>query len=451
MVVEDESVIAKDLEGSLRRLGYDVPVMVRSGETALELVESVHPDLVLMDVRLHGELDGVETAREIQFRHELPVVYLTAYADDTTLSRSLATNPAGFLVKPFQERELHAAIETALHKHQLEQDLRHSEEHYRTLGEAIPQLVWRAGDDGRMEYLNQQWLDYTGMNESECLGDGWQRAVHPADLPDLIQRWRETREGGIEFEIECRLRRGLDQSYRWHLMRAQMLRNMKGNPRWFGTFTYIGLEMEGKEALRKNEAQMRALIEAAPYPTLTLDREGEIMEVNPAVEKAFGWPEIKLTGRSIFDTLLTPEWREQFRRLIADLVNATEPQVPTRQAEFTLQRANGTQTAAEIILARIQSFGPTMFAAYLRELKKPQADGGKREGSTNKTGLDQTLSRDKTLLSFMKMCAACKRVVAEDGQWQSVDLFLKEIAGVRVSHGVCPDCAAKLYPKPPAP
>jgi CheY-like chemotaxis protein len=117
LVVEDESLVAKDLQIILRHLGYHVPVVVFSGEQAIRRVEEARPDLVLMDIRLKGALDGVEAAARIRSRCDVPVVYLTANADEATLERAKVTEPFGYILKPFEEHLLQSTIEMALQKH----------------------------------------------------------------------------------------------------------------------------------------------------------------------------------------------------------------------------------------------------------------------------------------------------------------------------------------------
>src|SRR5205823_4834525 len=128
LVVEDEAVVSMDIVASLARLGYEAVGTAATGERAVELAESARPDLVLMDIHLAGEMDGVEAARRIRASTHAPVVYLTAYSDDETLRRAKLTEPFGYAVKPFEERELHILIEIALRKHALEERLRRAEE-----------------------------------------------------------------------------------------------------------------------------------------------------------------------------------------------------------------------------------------------------------------------------------------------------------------------------------
>jgi len=118
LIVEDESIIAEDISDSLISLGYRITGMVYSGEEAIEAAARCRPDLVLMDVNLQGEIDGITAAAEIRARFQIPVVYLTAYADENTLRRVNATKPFGYIVKPFEEKNLHTTIQLALHRHE---------------------------------------------------------------------------------------------------------------------------------------------------------------------------------------------------------------------------------------------------------------------------------------------------------------------------------------------
>lgn len=122
MVVEDEGIVARDIQNSLKRLGYTVPVLVSSGDEAIQRAEEIELDIVLMDIRLKGDMDGIEAAELIHARFDIPVVYLTAYTDKTTLERAKITAPFGYILKPFEERELHTTIEIALYKHMMEKE-----------------------------------------------------------------------------------------------------------------------------------------------------------------------------------------------------------------------------------------------------------------------------------------------------------------------------------------
>jgi signal transduction histidine kinase len=124
MIVEDESITAMELEGRLEYWGYTVLPISSSGKKAIEIATTMAPDLILMDINLKGKMDGVETMEHIKEHLDVPVIYLTAYSDEATLQRAKITEPYGYILKPFEERELYILIEVALYKNQMEQKLK---------------------------------------------------------------------------------------------------------------------------------------------------------------------------------------------------------------------------------------------------------------------------------------------------------------------------------------
>ncbi len=123
LVVEDESIVSKDIQHSLKKLGYNVVGAAATGEKALELAREEQPDIVLMDIMLKGDMNGVEVAEIVRRELNIPVIFLTAYADEATLSKAKITEPYGYIIKPFKEIDLHTSIEMAIYKHQKEREL----------------------------------------------------------------------------------------------------------------------------------------------------------------------------------------------------------------------------------------------------------------------------------------------------------------------------------------
>jgi len=123
-IVEDEAIVANDIKETLISLGYSAAGIAKSGELALEKIRNTRPDLVLMDIHLAGEMDGIDTAAKVHALYDIPVIYLTAYADKILLDRAKITEPYGYVVKPYDERELHSVIEMALYKHRVEREIR---------------------------------------------------------------------------------------------------------------------------------------------------------------------------------------------------------------------------------------------------------------------------------------------------------------------------------------
>jgi DNA-binding LytR/AlgR family response regulator len=124
LIVEDESIVAKDIQHSLKKLGYIVVGICSTGEDAVKVTEEVKPDLILMDIMLKGDMSGIDAATHIREKYNIPVIYLTAYADESTLSKAKVSEPYGYIIKPFKEIDLHTSIEMAIYKHGKETNVR---------------------------------------------------------------------------------------------------------------------------------------------------------------------------------------------------------------------------------------------------------------------------------------------------------------------------------------
>jgi PAS domain S-box-containing protein len=181
MIVEDKKIVAMDIENSLNALGYRVCASVTSGEEAVKKAEETHPDLILMDIMLSGEMDGIEAAGEIRSRMDVPVIYLTAYADDNTLRQATITEPYGYLIKPFEEKELGTSIKIALYKHNMEHKLREDEQWLTTTLNSIGDAVIATDEDGFIRLINPVAEVLTGWKENSGKGEALEAVVRIMD------------------------------------------------------------------------------------------------------------------------------------------------------------------------------------------------------------------------------------------------------------------------------
>lgn len=154
LIVEDERLIALDIQKTLERQGYQVVAIVSRGDHAVHVAGETHPDVVLMDIRLKGDMDGIQAAREIRQRFDTPVVYLTAHTDENTLQRAVETGAFGYLLKPFEERELYSTIEVVCFKHRLERQLRENQQWLATTLESIGDAIIATDEHGRVRLTN---------------------------------------------------------------------------------------------------------------------------------------------------------------------------------------------------------------------------------------------------------------------------------------------------------
>ena len=168
LVVEDDRIIAESIRSTLESLGYGVPAIVSSGEEAVAQAEKYLPDLVLMDIMLEGEMDGVEASSQIHSRFDIPVIFLTAYSDKKLLDRAKLTTPFGYIIKPFEDRELHSLIEIALYKHEIEKKLKESEKWLSTTLASIGDAVIATDIKGNVTFLNPVAEELTGWKKKEA-------------------------------------------------------------------------------------------------------------------------------------------------------------------------------------------------------------------------------------------------------------------------------------------
>ena len=170
LVVEDDKIIARGIEKRLKGLGYAVAGLVGTGEEAVRRTAEVAPDLILMDINLGGGIDGIEAASRIRSRADVPVVFLTAHSDDATLQRAKLTEPHGYVLKPYEDKDLQAAIEIGLYKHKMDRRLRENEQWLAATLGSIGDGVIATDEEGRVRFLNPLAEKLTGWTHAAATG-----------------------------------------------------------------------------------------------------------------------------------------------------------------------------------------------------------------------------------------------------------------------------------------
>ena len=223
LVVEDERITAEYIKSGLECAGYNVPALVSSGEDAIEKAGKLKPDLVLMDIKLKGKMDGIEAAEQIKYLYNIPVIYLTAYSDEYTVQRAKITEPSGYIIKeetgllrkPFEESELHTAIEITLHRHKMEKD------HDILLSEMVKNIndaVIATNADGRIKLMNSLAESLTGWELNDAMDKELKEVFTPLkslkkSLNDLYIKHESltdnvllTSKHGEELSVKCSLK-----------------------------------------------------------------------------------------------------------------------------------------------------------------------------------------------------------------------------------------------------
>jgi PAS domain S-box-containing protein len=181
LVIEDEVIVARTIASQLNQLGYIVTGTASSGQVAINKASETQPEIVLMDVVLKGDMDGITAAKYIRENLNIPVIYLTAYGDNNTLERAKVTQPFGYIVKPFTIKDLQIAIEIALLKHQLECDLRENRDQLATLLNSMSDAVIATDERGIVTFMNPASEVLTGWDREEGLGSEVSKIFHLVD------------------------------------------------------------------------------------------------------------------------------------------------------------------------------------------------------------------------------------------------------------------------------
>lgn len=305
-IVEDESIVAADLAQVLTGLGYEVAGTAVSGPQALTAINSHPPDLVLMDIVLQGPMDGIETATHIRARHDVPIVYLTAYSDPEIISRAKDAEPYGYLIKPLAERELHATIELALAKSRVENRLRASESRFRELADFLPQPIFEADADGKITFANRRALE-----QFQLTGDDVARGINlldftvPEEREAARERYRERLAGAPPVGRVWRLRRKDGSVFPAEINTSPILDNQR--PVGLRGFVLDLTDRQKAEAvLRASEERYRTLAETSQDFIYTIGRDGTILYVNRYGAEQFRVAPEALIGRRPAD-LFPPE------------------------------------------------------------------------------------------------------------------------------------------------
>ena len=219
LVVEDEGIVARSIKSRLELLGYEVPAVVTRGEEVLEVVQKVHPDLVLLDIRLQGKMDGVEVAQQLRAKYDCPLVYLTAYCDDETLDRAKHTQPEGFIVKPFSHADLKATIEMALYKQMMEKEKKLNTDAVMETIVQIKDAIILTDAQGLVLLMNPVAEALTGWSEADAKGKLLEEMLFFVDkenreqITTPIQNCVETRQIFSSLpDVILKTKRGVDKA-----------------------------------------------------------------------------------------------------------------------------------------------------------------------------------------------------------------------------------------------
>ncbi len=316
LIVEDEAIIAMEIESQLQSLGYEVTSIVDTGEKVIEKAESDKPDLILMDIRIKGEMDGIEAAEEIRNRFGIPVIFSTAYLDEERIERAKITMPFGYVLKPIQERDLKVTIEMALYVSKVDIERRKAEE---ALKESEARLIYSQ----EIVHLGS-WVWDLSTNKREWSSEFFRilgyvpqavepsietfiKHIHPDDK-EYVEKIVEQIEEGKQLSVpmEHRIIR-LDGTERYIAGNIKSQLGIDGKPtKMTGSMFDITERKQAEEALRQSEEKYKGVVETLPALICTFSpKNGEILFVNNAYCEYFNKLRANLIGTTFLD--LIPE------------------------------------------------------------------------------------------------------------------------------------------------
>jgi len=269
LIVEDEAITAMNIRNTLENIGFEVVSTASRGKEAIQKAEELNPDLILMDIVLKDEMDGIEAADIIQTLFNIPVIYLTAYSDDATYERAKLTRPYGFLTKPMNQELVKVTIDTAIYKHNLDKELEESEERYRLILENASSGVFFTDSDNKIKYLNQNFAEILGYTFHEMLNTDINQFID-MHSQKFLKDWRKGNSRVNEFKL---IRN--DGSTFWTLISASPV--IKGENEYMGTIGVI-TDINARKAVEK------ALVQQGQKSEIILFKMIEM--INGLVKKA---------------------------------------------------------------------------------------------------------------------------------------------------------------------
>ncbi|HSI23115.1 MAG TPA: EAL domain-containing protein [Methylophilaceae bacterium] len=370
LIVEDESIVAMDLAYQLEEMNYQVCAIADNGQDALALIEQHHPTLVLMDIIIKGDMDGIETTRHISHRFHTPVIFLTAYSDTHTVERAAQTAPYGYLTKPFQANELRAAIEVALYKSGLETRLRESERWFATALRCVADGVIATDKQGLVQFLNPAAEEALGWKLADAKGRSVEDLLllrNPRtgerEMNPISRALQSDGVVGIEFGTMLSARNGqqrpIDDS-------AAPIRDADGQI--LGAvmaFRDVSERLAIEQSLRRSEEHFRKAFDFAPVGMALIGLDGAFLQLNAALCRLLGYDQAELSTMYQSDLTHSSDLHVEKRQL-ADLLSGG---LSTVQFEKRYLPKNGNDLWTLVSVSLLtQGSAPTCYLYQIHDL-----------------------------------------------------------------------------------
>jgi PAS domain S-box-containing protein len=450
MLVEDEAVTAMDLKSNLIELGYDVPAVVASGEDAIRTASIVRPDLILMDITLAGSMDGIQAADEIRKAHAIPIVFLTAHADVETIGRAKTAEPFGCLPKPCSMDALMSTIEIALYKGEADAQRRKDEARLKwvmdeqkiildNIGVGVLFAIYR-----KIVWANKSITRMIGYPFGEVVGTDTAMFY-----PDKKSYEKVGKEGyaaitrGEVYTGESPMKKK-DGSFIWCHLVGQAVNPAAPEEGSIWILEDVTQRRELEESLKKSEEKYRTVADFTHDWEFWIGPDERILYISPSCEKITGHPAAAFErDTTLLRRLVHPEDSAAYDKHRHQVT----VQERAEEVEFRIIRPDGS----------IRWIAHVCQSVYDDQGRFNGTRGSNRDITLRKIAeqererliieLQEALAKVKTLSGMLPICASCKKIRDDKGYWKQIEAYISDHSEAEFSHGICPDCAEKIYGK----
>jgi len=375
LVVEDEMIIARTLQAQLTELGYEPVGHATDGAQAIAQALALRPDVVLMDVKLRGALDGITAALKILEQANIPSIFLTAYSSPDLLARAKQAAPLGYILKPFSKLDLSTTIEIGLHQWQNEKRFRSSEAALRE----ISQGVIITDPEQNIQFVNRAFIKITGYSEADILGRNCKFLQGPDSDPKTVREIGIALAKHEDFAGEILNYRKNGTAFWNDLIISHQHNQQGGVSQIIGVTRDITERKQTSDRLLESEIRTRSIVAAAIDAVVAMDSQDQVTEWNHEAEKIFGWNKSEVMGRPVGELIIPQQHRAAHGGRLDHYLASRPLTDETGRTEINLVTRSGREFTAEVAITSFKIGQEVCSSAFLRDLtEKKNAEASRR-------------------------------------------------------------------------
>jgi PAS domain S-box-containing protein len=447
LVTSRRTAISREISGYLSRAGHEVMVTPCTGKDAARKARRYRPDLIILDVAPSGRIGGTGVYRDIGVRLDIPIILMGVRAGENRIGRAKATGSAGRLFAPDRPARIASAVKAAIDARSVEDRPAGPDDLYRTIVENATESITII-QDGRIVYVNPRTLEMGGYTRDEMMSRPFFDFFVPEDRDAAVMEYKERLSAGTRTQPTVLRTVAKDGRIGWVEVRS-VPTTWEGRPAVLSSAVDVTEKREAEEALLRQEKRHRAITENMRDTVWVLDMDFKTTFVSPSVERARGYSFEELKTHPV-EKHVTPEsLNAAVRAVLSALSGETKGSEKMNLPEtLTLEfiRKDGTTYWSEVAITVItdEAGRPAEILGVGRDVTEKRQIEAERERLI--TELRDALKQVKTLSGLLPICASCKRIKDEKGNWNPIEVYIRDRSDAQFSHGICPDCARRLYP-----